>query len=270
MGATDSKPLAGKRVAVTRAPEQATELCGLLASLGAEVLECPLVEFLPPQDSAPLDAALRGLRGFDWLLFTSQNAVRFISSRCSEMGILVSREKPRVAAVGAATAHAAEEAGFGVARTAVRSNGRGLAEELRAELPGAKILLPRSDLAGSELPGALRGAGAEVTDVIAYRTAAPQGPAAAALEKVLRGEVDVITLASPSAFSYLAERAGGDVLRRLAERVSFAAIGPVTSAAIVRAGLPLAIEAKEQSAAGLVRAIVEHYARKMGQGVPRS
>lgn len=270
LGATDAKPLEGKRVAVTRAPGQATELSGLLVSLGAEVLECPLVEFSPPQDSALLDAALRGLGGFDWLLFTSQNAVRFFCSRCSQLEIPVPGEKPRVAAVGAATAHAAEEAGFRVARTAVQSNGRALAEELRAELPGARVLLPRSDLAGGELPAALRSAGAEVSDVIAYRTAAPQGPAAAALEQVLRGEVDVITLASPSALARLAEHAGHDALRRLAETVAFAAIGPVTAAAIVRAGLPVAIEAKEQSAPGLVRAIVEHYAKKVGQGVPRS
>lgn len=270
MGATDSRPLAGKRVAVTRAAEQSAELCELLASFGAKVLECPLVAYVPPEESAPLDAALRGLAKFDWLLFTSQNAVRFFCARCAALEIPIPREKPRVAAVGTATGRAAEEAGFTVAQVAAQSTGAGLAEELRAELPSRHILLPRSDLAAGDLPAALRRAGAEVTDVVAYRTVAPQGEVAAALELVLRGEVDVITLASPSAFHRLAEHAGPDALRKLAARTAFAAIGPVTAAAIVRAGLPVAIEAKEQSAPGLVRAIVEHYARKTGQGVPRS
>jgi uroporphyrinogen-III synthase len=270
LATTDSKPLAGKRVAVTRAPQQAAELCRLLKSLGAEVLECPLVAFLPPENSAPLDAALRALAGFDWLLFTSQNAVRFVAERCEALSLPVSGARPRVAAVGPVTARVAEEAGFWLTRVAAQSTGRALAEELKAELPGKRILLPRSDRAQADLPAALRRAGAEVTEVIAYRTVAPEGKAAAALEQVLRGEVDVITLASPSAFDRLAELAGADALRKLAEQVAFAAIGPVTAEAVARAGLPVAIQANEQSAAGLVGAIVEHFAKRMGQGVPHS
>ncbi len=254
-----TKPLAGKRVVVTRAAEQAGELVRALEENGAEVLLLPSVSFAEAEDKHPLDAAIHSLYRFDWLLLTSQNAVRFFSARCHALGIEPSAlvgALPRVAAVGPATADSARKAGFNVKFVASRNTGEGLAAELRDDLLGKKVLLPRSDHASNDLPAALSRAGADVTEVIAYRTVALRPAESGALEEVRQGRADVVTFASPSAFHAFASQVGADVLRPLAGRMTFAAIGPVTARAIREAGFTAEIEAGESTAAGLVEAII--------------
>lgn len=252
-------PLAGKRIVVTRAAQQAGDLVYALQENGAEVLLLPSVRFEEAEDRQPLDAALRALYRFDWLLLTSQNAVRFISARCRALGMdpsALAGALPRVAAVGPATADAARAAGFDVKFVASRNTGDGLAAELHEEVVGKKVLLPRSDRATRELPLALSRAGADVTEVVAYRTVLLQAAECAVLEDVRQGRADVITFASPSAFQSFSGQVGEETLRRLAGRVAFAAIGPVTARAIREAGFTAEIEAAESTTIGLVDAII--------------
>ncbi|HKO03595.1 MAG TPA: uroporphyrinogen-III synthase [Candidatus Acidoferrales bacterium] len=263
-----SGALAGKRIAVTRAPEQAAELARLLTEHGAEVLLCPLVAFERPTDSAPLDAALERLGEFDWLLFTSQNAVRFFEERRRELGIPLHWGRPRVAVVGPATAKAAREMGYGVGFVAQEATGRALAEGLAASVKGSSVLMPRSDHARYDLPEILATAGARVTDVVAYRTVAPVPDAGQALERIRAGDVDVVALASPSAFERLAEELGMPALVELTARVALAAIGPVTAAAIRQAGLPVAVVPAKPDATSLVEALAAHFAA--APGAPRA
>jgi uroporphyrinogen-III synthase len=264
-------PLKGKRVVVTRAPEQAGELVDHLEELGAEVLLFPMVTFAPPEDCRPLDEAIHALAGFDWILLTSQNAVRFLCERCRMLGVQLAEQKakPQFAAVGPATAQAVESEGLHIARVASRFRAEELAREMGPKLAGKRILLPRSDRARPDLPQALRAAGATVLDVIAYRTL-PAGPGTNdTLEKISRGEVDVITLASPSAFHHLSEEIGAERLKELTGSVALAAIGPVTARAAAEVGLPVTIEASESTVQGLVRAIVEYF-EKQGSGTNSS
>lgn len=267
MATANPLPLERKRVVVTRAPEQARELIGRLEELGAEVLSLPTVSFAPPEDWSPLDGAIRALGDFDWVLLTSQNAVRYFVERCRELKVDLRSHsaKPQFAAVGPATAKAAESEGLRVAYTASRFRGEELARELAGELVGKRVLLPRSDRARPDLPQALKKLGATVVDVIAYRTQ-PAGPGASdTLEKIRRGDVDVVTLASPSAFHHLSEELDTEHMQELARTVALAAIGPVTAKAIQDAGLPVAIEASESTVTGLVHAIVEYF-EKQGSG----
>src|SRR5450755_590508 len=135
-----SQPLAGRRVVVTRAPEQAQELVRELERVGAEVFILPTVSFAPPADWKPLDSAIGALAGFDWILLTSQNAVRYFAQRCHELKLdpkSLQPPRPLVAAVGAATAKAATEAGFRVDYTAAKQTGESLVEELVVELWGS-------------------------------------------------------------------------------------------------------------------------------------
>ena len=132
------------------------------------------------------------------------------------------------------------------------------------------MLLPRSDRAGTDLPAALRALGAEVSDLVAYQTAAPETYDRTTAETIRRGEVDVITLMSPSAFHHLAEQISVENLSQATQRVALAAIGPITSAAIREAGLPVAIEAREATTAALVAAIVEHFMQRQPSGVKSS
>lgn len=261
-----NQPLAGKRIVVTRAPEQAGELIRELERMGAEALILPTVSFAPPSDWQPVDSALRAIDEFDWILLTSQNAVRFLAQRARELKLgpkVLESEKPSVAAVGPATAQATAEAGFRVDYTAQERSGDGLARELQASLRNRRVLLPRSDRADDRLPNLLREAGAQVTEVVAYRTAVPESLDARIVDKIQRAQVDAIVFASPSAYHNLSDAMGSKRLEELSSRVDFAAIGPTTARALREAAARVAIESNESSAAGLADAIAKHYQRQV-------
>lgn len=263
----EEKPLAGRCVVVTRAAEQSSELAGRLEALGAEVLALPLVAFAPAADPAPLDRALAELPNFDWLFLTSRNAVRFFADRGRATGLELpallapDRPRPRVAAVGHATERAAREHGWRVDHVSAGKSGLDLARELAEEVRGRRVLLPRSDRASAELPKALATAGADPVDVIAYRTLPAASLDPAVLGRIERGQADVVSFASPSAFSALLARLGQEKSRRVAAATRFAAIGPTTAAAIRRAGFEVAIEAEVSTAEGLAAAIAGHFTR---------
>jgi uroporphyrinogen III methyltransferase / synthase len=262
---TTEKHLAGKRIVVTRASEHARELTRALEQMGAEVLLLPTVSFVPADDWTALDNALQEMVQFDWVLFTSQNAVRFFCQRCHERG--VSREnfassKLRIGAVGTVTAEAITHEGIRVDRVAKGQTGESLAHELRTELGGRRVLLPRSDRADDRLPKALREAGAIVTEVVAYRTLSPMEFDPEIIGRVRRAEVDAIIFASPSAFHNLRDSLGTAELAKLSARLQFVAIGPTTARAMREAGVRVGIETEESTSAGLAKAIANHYERK--------
>jgi uroporphyrinogen III methyltransferase / synthase len=266
VAAPDNRPLAGRRIVVTRSPEQAAELALKLAALGAEVLLLPMVQFTDPPQTDELDQAIRALAEFDWLVFTSANAVRYFLARCRTLGQWPSAAL-RLAAVGPATRDALEVEGLQAAIAPHEFHGQALAAELEAEVAGRRILMPRSNKAGDELPGLLRAAGAIVTDVVAYSTVEAADPAAGpAFEALLRGEADAITFFSPSAFRHFADSFGREALRRLSARVALAAVGPVTAAAIREAGLPVAVEAAQATTAALIAALERHFQQPAGRG----
>ena len=110
-----SLPLAGRRILVTRARHQAGQLSAQLTELGAEVIEIPAIEILPPESWEPLDAALGNLRQYQWLIVTSANTVRFVKERIASLGLSPDAfAHLKIAAVGSATAHALSEAGLSV------------------------------------------------------------------------------------------------------------------------------------------------------------
>jgi uroporphyrinogen-III synthase len=251
------KPLAGKRIVVTRAPEQAGDLIRMLTHMGAEIIALPAVAFESPEDSQALDRALAELGSFDWVLFTSQNAVRFVSDRLKQIGLPPTIQ--RIAVVGPATAEAAKQLGFHVDFVATHHTAHSLSAELRDSVAGGKVLLPHSDRADDHIAEGLREAGARVTDVVAYRTVAPEAPDQAVLGRIRGGEFDVAVFSSPSAFHNLDAFVGSGEMAKLAESVLFAAIGPTTARAMRESGVRVHIEAEEASAAGVADAIVKHY-----------
>ncbi|MGD0955725.1 MAG: uroporphyrinogen-III synthase [Candidatus Acidiferrales bacterium] len=256
------KPLAGKRIVVTRAPEQARELTRALESLGAQVILFPTVCFAPPEDWHKLDEQLRHLDLFEAILFLSKNAVRYIFDRCAELGIkceMVESSNRFIAAVGPATAQALTEKGLRVDCVAKNYTGESLVRELRESLAGRRVLLPRSDRGDDRVPDALREIGASVTEVIAYRTVAPAALDPTILARVRGGEVDAVVFASPSAFRNLRDSVGRAEIAQLSARIQFVAIGPTTSRAIRESGSRVAIEADETSAVGLAAALAKNY-----------
>ena len=272
------RPLAGKRIVVTRAPEQARELIDDLRAKGAEVFLLPLVAFAGPLDCGPLDRAIRALSDFDWLIFTSQNAVRFFARRCRALDCdprclcsSSSSRKPQVAVVAAGTKLGAEAEGFRVDVVASKPQGVALASDLSASIPGRQVLLPRSDIAPDDLPAALRDAGANVTEVIAYRTVSAQlGPEGLEIiRRMEQSEIDVVIFASPSAFHNFLDVAGRERVGKIASRVAIAAIGATTAKAVRDSSCRVAIEAAMPAPAGLTAAIEQYYeniSEKVKQG----
>jgi uroporphyrinogen III methyltransferase / synthase len=254
-----ASPLAGRSILITRASDQTESLVRALETRGAKPVLQPMIAFHPPSDFAPLDNALRDLRSFDWLLLTSANAVRALLDRAQSLGVDVmhSFAALRVAAVGPVTAEAARRAGLPVSQVATKHQGLALAEEFAAEFARKRILLPRSNLASAELPDALRRLGAQVTEVVAYRTFAAE-PEREGQSDFFSGRVEAILFFSPSAvrnFLNWDEGKGGQLLRSISDqsrKAAVVAVGPVTATALREAGLRNILQAQNTTVEGVI------------------
>lgn len=256
------KPLAGKRIVVTRAPEQARELAAAIETLGGQVLLLPTISFAPPTDWRALDERLRKLTTFDAILFLSGNAVRYAAQRSRELGIkweFADAARPFVAAVGAATSEAAVSEGLRVDYVARGRTAESLAHELREFLAGRSVLLPRGDRGDDRLPFMLRQAGATVTEVVAYRTISPELDPQI-VSRIRKSDVDAIIFSSPSTFHNLSQAIPIDELASLSKSIRFAAIGPTTACAMRESGVTVSIEAAQPSSEGLAIAIAGYFA----------
>ena len=256
--------LAGKRIVITRAMTDTEELARELADRGAIPLVFPLVAFAEPEDFGPLDRAIDEFAQFDWLILTSVRAVRAVAGRTSESGRLLGPAGStwRAACVGPVTAEAARLAGFPVAHVAETHNGVALAKELGTRLKGAKVLLPRSDKANPDLPAALRQYGAEVTEVIAYRTVKPTDVDRSTLGEIAFGEIHGILFFSPSAVERFAvvSVTSWRSLMSLQHEVAIAAVGPVTAKALRGAGFERVVVSADTTAVAVVEALEKHFA----------
>jgi len=252
-------PLVGRVVVVTRRREQGGGLREALAELGARVIELPALEVTEPADRRLLDEALRGLERFDWVTFTSVNAVRAVTEALERLGLPlgVGERGPRIAVVGQATAEALHRALPEETVGLVPEAGGSAADLVRSFLgigvEGARILLPVSSRGRDELERGLAAGGAEVFRVVAYETAAPPG-LTQDLEVCLAQAPDLFVFASPSAVEGLAGAAGGRL-----EGVPAVAIGPTTEDAVRSAGLKVVAVAAEPSVPGLVDAVVRAF-----------
>jgi uroporphyrinogen III methyltransferase/synthase len=254
--------LAGKRILITRAAAQSEALARELSARGAIPVVVPLVAFAEPEDFAPLDRALDQINHFDWIIFTSAQAVRAVAKRAMEtQGILLRTSTPiRVACVGPVTAEAARNASLRVDHVASAHNGVALADELGSRLSGAKVFLPRSDRANPDLPTALKRHGAQVTEVIAYRTLRPAEVDSSNLKSLADSETDAVLFFSPSAVHHFAELLGAELLRQLQDKLAITAVGPVTAKALREEGVARAVIAANTTAASVIEALERHFA----------
>ncbi len=255
----ERRPLFGRRVVVTRARAQASEFVALLEEQGAEVIEFPTIRVEPPADSGPLkESVARAGEEFDWIAFTSVNAVEAFFDALGQAG-LDSRalSRCRVAAVGPATAERLAQCGIRADLQPGAFTTAAVVEALASagELKGRRVLCPRSDIAPPELTDALRERGALVTEVIAYRTVPDDANAAQVRDLLLRGEVHWLTFTSSSTVRHFCSAVEPKTLA--SSSVKIASIGPATSATLRELGLAPAVEAKPHTIAGLLDALVQ-------------
>ncbi|HKV23960.1 MAG TPA: uroporphyrinogen-III synthase [Candidatus Acidoferrum sp.] len=255
--------LTGKTIVVTRAAEQSGKLTESLIARGAQVKLLPMISFAAPESYGDLDTVLKRLDEFDWIIFTSANAVQAVERRCRELGTvrIETLKHVRAAAVGPTTAAEAEHAGFLVDYVAKNHSGAGLADELKEEVKGKSVLVPRSDRASPDLPKALQRMRAAVTEVIAYRTLPPNLAEQGQARDSLNESVDGILFFSPSAVQNFLELLGPERLKTLQGRTVMVAIGPATASALSRAGIQRIGRAADTTAEAVIAALEGHLAR---------
>jgi len=253
--------LRGKRVVVTRAAEQSESLVRALQESGAFPLVVPMVAFGAPDDVAVVDQALREAGRFDWMLLTSQNALRALQERAETNGIELAKvlAEVRIAVVGPASAEAARLAGLPVEYVAVEHRGVKLAEELGQKVRGKRVFLPRSDRANPELVGKLRELGADVNDVVAYKTVRPDEQALGKAEEIVSGNSDAVLFFSPSAVHHLRDVLGDERFEKLSRSAVFTAIGPVTETALRAARVERVVMARDTTVGAVLAALTDYF-----------
>lgn len=253
--------LAGRRIVITRARAQASELRAALEAKGAQVVELPTIAIKPPRQWGPLDAAIRGLENYDWVVFTSANGVEnFFARLAKQRKDARALRRARLAAIGPATAAA-------LARCRVQADvvpnefrAEGLLRALKNERwRGKRVLLARAAAARALLPQELRRRGARVDVVDAYRTVAPEESRNQAQEIFARRQPDLITFTSSSTVRNFFALLGGREAQRALTGVAVASIGPVTSRSARAFGLRVAVEANPYTIPALVRAIEKYF-----------
>ncbi len=245
--------LTGRRVVITRAAHQAEVFARMLRSRGAEPLHYPCIDILPPEDTAPLVQAICSLAAYDWLVITSGDSVHSIDQQLTELDLEIP-DSLRVAAIGPATAHEADEL-LGVETHIIPDahTAEALALHLIAHTrPDAHILLPQSEIARPDLAQHLADAGRIVDVVTAYRTVIGKG--GVDLPRLLvDGTVDALTFTSTSTVQQFLNRFsdnGGD--HDLLTEVVTACIGPVTAEAAHRNGFRNILVPEDYTLSGLL------------------
>lgn len=262
-------PLAGRRIVVTRAEGDTSELVQRLEALGATCVEFPAIAVVPRRLGAKVEQTLAAQLGtYDWIIFTSAHGVKAVTALLARQG----RDArafgaAKVCAIGPKTAAVLE--GAGITPDLVPSSAfstRGVAAAFRRlPLSGAKVFIPRSSLAvGDALAKGLRARGAVVSEVPLYDTTLPQVPKAVLRERLGEGTLDIVTFTSSSTvrnFFLLLERAGFSP-RKILNGARIACIGPQTAAAAKQAGLAVHILPRRSwTIDGLVEALATEGAR---------
>lgn len=254
----DSRPLFGKRVLVTRTRTQASALSDTLTQRGAQPLELPTIEIRPMDDYAKLDAALKNAIVYDWMIFSSANAVDAVFDRLNALQ-LDSRvlHSLKVATIGPATRRRLLSHGIiadfmpasFVAEAAVSELGY-------LGMDGKRVLLPQAQIARDALRQGLVELGASVESIPVYRTVTPENTADR-LRDILADGIDIATFTSSSTASNLVELLEGNT--SALKNATIACIGPITAERAAELGLSADIVATEHTIAGLIEAVESHF-----------
>jgi uroporphyrinogen III methyltransferase / synthase len=261
----DARPLFGKRILVTRPKPQANELVDRLEAMGAQAIEAPMIRIVPPEDFEPLDDACARAGEFDWIVFSSANAVdAFVDRLLEGPQDIRCLNGVNLCVVGPATAERLSRYGLKVDLTPPEYRADAVLRALSeiTTIKGMKILLPRADIGRDVLAEDLRKQGAEVTEVIAYRTIAaePEREGEPDIYRMLlERRIDVVTFTSASAVRHFVRVLGAEPAADLLRTTVVASIGPVTAEAASQSGIATTVMPSSYTVPALVDAIADHF-----------
>ena len=267
----DDRPLFGRRIVVTRSREQAGELVEMLEERGAEAIQAPTIRIAPPEDEDALERACLDAGAYTWLVFTSANAVDSFMQRLLAAGDVRNLKGVRLCAIGPSTAQRLSRYGLRVDLTPEEARSEAVLEALKSvgSLKGARFLLPRADIAREVLADQLRDAGAEVSEVIAYRTLLAGGERDSdhdIYRMLLDRQIDAVTFTSASTVKNFARIFGEEQAADLLNTTVVASIGPVTAEAAQQLGIHTTVMPSRYTIPDLVDALVEHFGAKAAAG----
>jgi uroporphyrinogen III methyltransferase / synthase len=256
----ERRPLLGKRIVVTRARKQASDLVRQLTAAGAECIQCPTIQVAPPTDWGPLDRAIETIDRYGWIVFTSVNGVDHFFRRLFAKGLDVrALGHVNTASIGPATADRLRS--WGLASDIIPTSYRAESVvEAFAAIPmeGVKVLLPRAMEARSVLPVELTRMGAVVEEVTAYETRQVDDAGEELVARLNDGTIDIVTFTSSSTVKNFHRLLPSDRIDPLMKTVTVASIGPITSQTARDLGFKVAIEAQSFTIPGLIQAILDH------------
>jgi len=252
-------PLSGWRITITRAKDQSGQLSNQLTHLGAVINECPMIEIAPPSSWESLDSGIEKLDTYNWLIFTSGNAVDYFFKRLNDRKPDRLPPHLQVCAVGWSTASKLNNLGIAVDLVPRSNSAEGILDSLteaigRDKLPGNKFLFPRAKFGRDYLVNELRERGTEIDLVEAYQTIRPECDKAQ-ISALLKQQTDIIVFTSPSTVRNLADLVG-DQLRLLLKDVAVACIGPTTRQVAIEKELSVVVEPAKQTTQDLVDSII--------------
>jgi uroporphyrinogen III methyltransferase / synthase len=263
----DARPLFGRRILVTRPKEQARELVERLEAMGAEAIEAPMIRVEPPDDYGPLDEALAHIAEFDWVIFTSANAVdAFVDRLLAGPDDLRALKGVKLCVVGPATGDRLTKYGLKIDFTPAEYRAEAVVRALTefTDVSGRKILLPHADIGREVLADELRRRGAEITEVVAYRTVGTDADREGEPDiyrMLLERRIDVVTFTSASAVRHFVRIVGAEPAADLLAATAVAAIGPVTADAAALHNIRPTIVPQSYTIPALVDAIVRHFSQ---------
>ncbi len=263
----EHRPLFGQRIVVTRTRDQASQLSRQLLELGADVLEVPTIKLAPPDQHQGIVDAILGLNGYDWLVFTSPNGVTaFFDLFFKTFADLRDIGGVRIAAVGPGTAAKLKELHLRVDLMPEEYLASKIASAFAKfeSIDNLRLLLLRAQVANLELPKVLEAMGAIVDDIACYKTVPETEDRNGASARMLETGADWITFTSASTVNNFHARFNLPELLGRFPHFKLASIGPETTKAITALALKPAVEAREHSIEGLVKAIRGGLAMKAG------
>lgn len=266
--ADSPRPLQGRRVLVTRSREQAGRLCELIRRDGGVPVEMATIRIEPTRDWVPVDAALARLGEYDWVVFSSANAVRIWMERACLQGLKHEEFTGlRIAAVGTSTQEELERHGLWVDLTPPRFVAESLLQALlETGVRGRRILLPAASDARDVLASGLREAGAKVDQIELYSSVLVEEDVSSVVAELETGRIHAATFTSSSTVRNFVRLTGDDKVARLLRNVKVICIGPVTAETAREHGLHVDAVATEHTVDGLAEALRHQLAARPENG----